>query len=593
MGTPTSRIVASDGLRIWLGDAARAHLIRNVWASGSFAVDVRVFLVTRSVVVLFFGVAVSSAAAAPAGTIDRGFGAGGVAVARTPGSAAAASFLVHGRIVIVGGTFSGRQVLIRGFTLRGKPEVGIGSTARIGVGDARGAGVSSAVLDPVSGLIIVVASSVHGSGARNTLLAFDADGRLDRSFGVAGRVMLPGLQYPGRVAVTSDGTILVAAGGDDVNAPGGVVLDRVSTDGQLLSAVTTPADILGSPSVIVALPDGSALVAFSGDGGEGELVRFDAAGAPDPAYGRDGVARLGSSMSVDAAVLQGSGHLIIAGGHLISYSRSGPTPTNPLLLRVTVAGHVERGFGRIGRGVSEFRELTSVALDGDRIIASTLDGRVMSFRASDGSPDLRFGSGAVSPALADRFGQGGALAVDADDALIAGGSTHALTVARVRLGGVGVLAPRTGRRVTVSRIAGPVSVRVPISRVSQPLRAPVSAPLEAGRVSLGEDGIYTPPATTVAAFDALARIDGVGGRAVVRDADVTLRRTRGAVAALNVARVACGSPATLTLSGRFVVAVPHLRLLTISRHSRLRVRGCDPQDPIKILKGRVSLPKRS
>jgi hypothetical protein len=549
----------------------------------------RAGLTVAVLLVAVAGVVAAPSEAAPAGTRDPGFGSGGVTAIRAPTPEAGAVLFTAGRIIVVGSERDGRDVVVRGLEQDGKAQAGYGPTVPTVPGAAADEGVTTGALDPVLGRLVVLASVVSGGENRNVLLGFDAQGRLDPSFGDAGRVMLPGAAYPGGLAVLSDGTVLVGVGSSDPGKPGVLSLTQVSAAGVVTRVAVDDQAATFDPPVLVPLADGSTLVAYNDANGLGAvMVRLDAAGASEPAFGDNGLVRLGAQVQVDAATILDPGDVLLAGSHLVAYSRSGPEPANPMLAKVSLGGQVAHGFGHIGRGVSTVSQLSAVVVDGDRILASTPAGLVVSFHAFDGRPDIAFGIGGVSPAFAPPFVGGGPLAIDGDSALVAGVGAADLQLARVRLRGSGVLAPRAGRQVTVMRTRGTVNVQVPIAAAEQPLRAPVAAMLPVAQVNQGEEGIYSPPATTVDAISGTARIEGVGGTALVRGVRATLRRARSAVAVLNLDldRHACGGAPTITARGRFVIAAGRVRLQTDGRRTQLRVR-CNASDPITVLVGRV------
>lgn len=129
-----------------------------------------------------------------------------------------------------------------------------------------------------------------------------------------------------------------------------------------------------------------------------------------------------------------------------------------------------------------------------------------------------------------------------------------------------------------------MKVQVLIAAAEQVTAGAGRATLPVAMVNQGEEGVYSPPSTIVDVIAGTARIDGVGGIALVRGARVTLRRARsaGAVLNINVSSHACGGVPTVTVRGRFVVTAGRARLQTSARRTQLRVR-CNAPDPITVV----------
>jgi hypothetical protein len=553
-------------------------------------------------------VAAVPAAAAPPGTPDPAFGAGGVTRAEKPHDVLPVTALRSGNRVVGVGTTRSAHAFVAGFAAGdGTRDPAYGGTFPLYGADKSGT-VVAAVRQSGGRIVLATFGRIPGGdyGSRIELLGLDPLGHLDPTFGTGGRARLSVRGEAAALAIAPNGTLLV--GGLLVARRDGastVLLARVSADGYELGAASVPDSALPSrtsyPDVaaVVPLPDGSALVAGTNE--RPFLARFTATGALDTAYGTRGVVRFGpSSTSVEDAVLQDPGHVLIGGAHLGDIGRSPDVPHHALLLRTSIAGAIDRGYGPVGRGISDdVAELSSLHLDGAHLVAGTgEDDRVVSFDAATGRPDLRFGVGGVSLRPRQDIDWVNGLTLDGATALIAGRSylpdeLERLNVVRVRLSGTGIPKP-TRRRVTLSRGAGRVAVRVPLAAGDQPLGAPASVPLVPRVVGTDEEaGIFTPAATIADATHGTVRVTATRGRAEVRGARITLRRIR-AVVGLDLAPVRCGHGVirtTVRVRGPFEVRFGKRAVRNRSHVAGFVVRRCGTGPSVRRLAGRLTVLK--
>lgn len=260
----------------------------------------------------------------------------------------------------------------------------------------------------------VVVASDQGAGGV-TVARFDRAGRLDGTFGVGGEAAQPvelASDTPVAVAVQTDGKIVVAGEGSQVDGGQELVLARYLPNGELdsgfgsagkavvvLPTKTRPADLLLDPegTLTVAAP----LCCVGGTplfGGGFSLARLLADGRPDPGLGGAGqvfIPTPGAEGAVEAAAL------VPGGGVFVFFEESTETvSTVGNVVKLLPDGSIDRAFGREGRlrlyprvGAVDPTGLV-VDRDGRLVGAGWGDGRVSVFRLrADGSADRTFNGG--------------------------------------------------------------------------------------------------------------------------------------------------------------------------------------------------------
>lgn len=215
---------------------------------------------------------------------------------------------------------------------------------------------------------IVVAGGVPGNNdfTVTALLRFLPNGALDKAFGVNGIAVLPNSFGPfSSVAIQSDGKILAAGPGSDVNGE----IDRFITTGNLDASFGTSGRVvfnLASTPGLAVQPDGRILVALLNIVGTGpsQVTRLLTNGATDGTFGTNGF----------AFPPGGPGPLaVLANGDILIFSG--------LISRLTNSGAVDTTFGVNGQLLvptsvsAQLQALTSVhalAASGDILVAATL-----------------------------------------------------------------------------------------------------------------------------------------------------------------------------------------------------------------------------
>ena len=350
----------------------------------------------------------------PGGELDGLFGAGGVVLrdlsrgSGTPeGSGLAAIALMPSGQIVVAGSVGvaapdpygesepGEQVVVGRLSARGVPDSSFGQDGftllQLGARSARRPARSSAAalaLGPGGTIVIAGRSSASDGADRAVLARLTASGRLDASFGRAGRRVAqlgrasaarPASSALHAVALRPDGSVLAAGRGTDVAGNGQVVLARFTAAGALdasfASAGVVRTQVSGAieerppqslARSIAPTDDGNTLVAGSSSPGGAFTLRTTASGRLDCAYGTLGQgaglgttsARRSGDPSADGAfgvIAQPDGHYVVAGrlpggGLLLGRVLGGPaagarTPARRPGLRTLAARYLGKGRG--------------------------------------------------------------------------------------------------------------------------------------------------------------------------------------------------------------------------------------------------------
>lgn len=226
------------------------------------------------------------------------------------------------------------------------------------------------------------------------------DGRIDPTFGDAGRVTSPGGPdwygdaEAAYLAVQGDGCLLLGGSG---SGKAGFTMLRYRPDGTIDETfgqggvVRTPlGDTTFEASSIVAQPDGRVVLAGALNHGMA-VVRYAANGELDATFGQGGVATVpvdadfgggfGNFARFGRVALQADGQLVV-----VAATRSSPAPYGFSVSRLTAAGTVDTDFGKNGIATipvsNDFEKSWALALqpDGKILIGGGL-GRISRFGA--------------------------------------------------------------------------------------------------------------------------------------------------------------------------------------------------------------------
>lgn len=268
-------------------------------------------------------------ARAALGELDTGFGAGGAAVLDPgPGAAALTSVALteRGEPVAAGWATGSRRrdLLVARLTRDGAPDPAFNGSGFTRLELSSGVeGDASLAVQP-DGRIVTAITTPFRRGRRLALARFTTAGELDETFGDYGvRVLLPpGLReaHAAGVAVLPDGRLLVAGWGTDWRRNPVVFAARLTATGAELDpsfgrdgvAVLQTKGAVRATALAVDRA-GRATISGQVQPAQGLLVRFTAAGQPDPSFhdGRVTIDMPESDLS-DLALLPNGG--IVAAG---------------------------------------------------------------------------------------------------------------------------------------------------------------------------------------------------------------------------------------------------------------------------------------
>jgi len=302
-------------------------------------------------------------------------------------------------------------------------------------------------------IVLLVVSAASSAGARAVSLG-PAAGRLDRSFGSAGKVVTDSLQseYAAAVAVQRDGKVLVA--GPRRGPAGGsrALVARYLTNGRLDRSfgsggvVTFGFGVRVSDARDLAVqPDGRIVVAgLAGD--DFAVARVSPDGTLDQTFGQGGrvTTDLGAAVDPDggeAVALQPDGKIVVAGDvrepgpfEIYDFAIARYDPDGSVDASFGAGGHITTGLDidfRMG-GVAVQPDGKIVAAGATRPYPSSGPSLAVVRLNPDGSIDSSFGDGG---AVTGGFGEGDDVLVSGGKILVAGGDLTDMTVSRFNADG--------------------------------------------------------------------------------------------------------------------------------------------------------------
>ena len=294
------------------------------------------------------------------GTLDPGFGAGGVVRTSPPAFLQAGVLQPDGKMVVVGSNGALDDLVVFRYLATGAPDPGFGGGGFVQT-DLGGVDQAYAVALQPDGRIVV-------AGRTNDALAvvrYRADGTLDPAFGTGGRTTTtfgPGsASEASSVGILSNGRIVVGG------RTGPVATDDVSmllaryTSGGALDTTFGSGGRVSQASSRMAVVD--ALVVQPGDrvvvaGTAGDdvaqvprLARYLADGSLDTTFGNGGStsAPRGDSSTADDLAVDPSGRLLTVGSTSYASAGSEPGPFSFVTVsRFSANGVIESAFGCAG-----------------------------------------------------------------------------------------------------------------------------------------------------------------------------------------------------------------------------------------------------
>ena len=333
----------------------------------------------------------------PSGTPDAGFGTNGVAQINFPAGRTDEAFDValqsDGRIVVVGSTQTANGELDFGvarFNADGTVDRSFGANGVATVDFGPGSAVAQGVVIQPDGRIVAAGHAQVGPPNNDFALArFNADGTPDASFGTAGRVTTPltGRADLGMAVALAPGGMLVVAGRVEQS---GLRRDDFAVARYTSGGVLDPSFGAGAGFVttdfgggneqandVVVLAGGSIVAAgyssIAGTGGfDYAVARYTVEGRPDASFnGLTGTVKTDLSGNDDFA----EGLVVLADGKVVVVGRkTGVGGTDLALIRYLPSGALDPSFGNAGRvevdvfGTADEGQAIAVQPDG-RIVA--------------------------------------------------------------------------------------------------------------------------------------------------------------------------------------------------------------------------------
>ncbi|MBT6484795.1 MAG: hypothetical protein HOK71_08995, partial [Planctomycetaceae bacterium] len=262
------------------------------------------------------------------GTLDAGFGAAGVVITDLGGTAdlvASVQVQADGKIVAAGRNNAGNIVVVR-HNANGTLDAGFGAGGVVLTDLGSSSDLAESVAVQADGKL-VVAGFRNVSEGDFAVVRYNANGTLDAGFGTAGVVItnLGASEFSEAVAVQTDGKIVVA-GYQEVGAvDNDIALVRYNADGTLDAGFGTAGavitDLGGSNDRafdMVLQADGKIIVAGPSNGSgtnDFAVVRYNTDGTLDAGFGTAGVVTsdLGGADSADGVAVQADGQIVVVG----------------------------------------------------------------------------------------------------------------------------------------------------------------------------------------------------------------------------------------------------------------------------------------
>lgn len=360
----------------------------------------------RVLIVLALLLSLPSAAYAAAGDPDRDFGRRGTVTLKATDADAVghAVKVVSGNRVLAGGAAAGQLVLVK-LRASGSLDSTFGTRGQVVPA------LPGTSLDGVKGIAVVRDGRVVASGTlrladgstRFVTLRLLPSGEVDPSFGAGLGYVLSGPADVELGAMAMDRNGVVYLGGSSGGAP---FLMRLLGDGTVDPAFANPAlGLTGKVTSLLLRADGTITYTVATGAASFTVVRLNAAGAPDPAWGGTGVVTHplgpGAGPGIGAAtVRQGPSNTTLVAGTDLTATGS----PRGSVIRLKADGTVDTRFGsngvaRITRAGRDLR-ITSMVRDraGRIVLAGTgraPDSLLVRLRAN-GARDKAYGSGGIT-----------------------------------------------------------------------------------------------------------------------------------------------------------------------------------------------------
>lgn len=186
---------------------------------------------------------------------------------------------------------------------------------------------------------------------------YNADGSLDTTFGNSGTEIIPSTGSAHRVAIQSDGKIVLS--GDTNGAPDQTVVVRLTDSGALDSTFGAGGKVtvgIGGGSALAIDSSGRIIVAGGGNG----IARLNSDGTLDTTFGTHGIAAVtitsgnASGFDITRAELQPDGKIVLSGNG--PHDVSNTITSDIALARLNANGTLDTSFGGGGTVTTSLQE---------------------------------------------------------------------------------------------------------------------------------------------------------------------------------------------------------------------------------------------
>jgi uncharacterized delta-60 repeat protein len=322
--------------------------------------------------IIYFVVLICSLSVAQDGTIDTGFGVGGIAI--TPdGYASCVKIQPDGKIVI-GGTDSNDTFTAARYNIDGTLDnsYGINGIVKTFL-SIDGSRMHASALSPGNKIIQAGITHLYTDNQKTALVRYDSTGGRDYTFGSNGVVLLDvniGSEYISKVIVQPDEKILVSG----YTLSQGFVF-RCYSNGDIDSTFGINGYIFPNPfffiTSMVIQPDGKFVItgnSISIPPTQVAVARFNSDGSPDSLFGSDGIVltSIGTHLQIiNSLALQLDGKIIFAGERLGIIGET----LEDVFIRYNSNGSLDNNFGINGVvhfiPYGDFNYMTNTGLQAD------------------------------------------------------------------------------------------------------------------------------------------------------------------------------------------------------------------------------------
>jgi uncharacterized delta-60 repeat protein len=362
------------------------------------------------------------------GSLDPSFGTAGKVITDFPShraQAQAVALQVDGKIVVAGTALGANaDFAVARYNADGSLDSTFGSGGLVTTDISAGSlDQAFAVAVQADGKVLVAGTTFGSSRPDFALVRYNADGSLDSSLGAGGIVTT---DFAGRddtaysIGLQPDQQIVVAGTSfDQSTSTGDFAVARYNADGRLDASFGSSGEVLtrfpgvnASGHSLVLQTDGKIVVAGSSVNLNNStlsgyaLVRYNANGSLDTSFGKNGEALTsvpGADEALPSLALQADGRLVLAA---TSFDPHGTTQEDFFVARYNTDGSLDASFGTGGTVLTDFHSradfagAVAVEADGTIVVAGTARQTVslnqdfgLARYHADGTLDTSFGTG--------------------------------------------------------------------------------------------------------------------------------------------------------------------------------------------------------